>query len=58
MMTIWLCIGVAVLAFLFGVTGLYLGKLLPEPHSIGLSREMIGAIVGLVRCCSRSCSEP
>jgi Protein of unknown function (DUF4239) len=48
MMTVWLCIGVAVLAFLFGVAGLYLGKLLPEPHSVDLSRDMIGAIVGLV----------
>jgi hypothetical protein len=48
MMTVWLCISVAVLAFLFGVGGLYLQKLLPEPHSVDLSRDMIGAIVGLV----------
>lgn len=48
MTTVWLCIGVAVLAFLFGVAGLYLGKLLPEPHSVDLSRDMIGAIVELV----------
>ncbi len=48
MTIVWLCIGVAVLAFLFGVAGLYLGKLLPEPHSVDLSRDMIGAIVGLV----------
>jgi hypothetical protein len=48
MITIWLCIGVAILAFLFGVAGLYLQKLLPEPHSVDLSRDMIGAIVGLV----------
>jgi hypothetical protein len=47
-MTHWLCIGVAILAFLFGVAGLYLQKLLPESHSVELSREMIGAIVGLV----------
>ena len=33
-MTAWLCISVAVLAFLFGVGGLYLQKLLPEPHSV------------------------
>jgi hypothetical protein len=46
--TVWLCIGVAVLAFLFGVAGLYLGKLLPESHSVDRSRDMIGAIVGLV----------
>jgi hypothetical protein len=48
MTTVWLCIGVAVLAFLFGVAGLYLGKLLPESHSVDRSRDMIGAIVGLV----------
>jgi Protein of unknown function (DUF4239) len=48
MMTVWICIGVALLAFLFGVAGLFLQKLLPEPHSIDRSREMIGAIVGLV----------
>jgi MFS family permease len=48
MITVWLCIGAAVLAFLFGVAGLYLGKLLPESHSVDRSRDMIGAIVGLV----------
>jgi Protein of unknown function (DUF4239) len=48
MITVWICIAVALLAFLFGVAGLYLQKLLPEPHSIDRSREMIGAIVGLV----------
>jgi Protein of unknown function (DUF4239) len=48
MATHWLCIGVAILAFLFGVAGLYLQKLLPESHSVELSREMIAAIVGLV----------
>jgi hypothetical protein len=48
MTTVWLCIGVAVLAFLFGVAGLFLGKLLPESHSVDRSRDMIGAIVGLV----------
>ncbi len=46
--TVTLCIGVAVLAFAFGVAGLYLQKLLPEPHSVERSRDMIGAIVGLV----------
>jgi hypothetical protein len=48
MTTVWLCIGVAILAFAFGVAGLYLGKLLPESHSVDRSRDMIGAIVGLV----------
>jgi hypothetical protein len=46
--TLWLCIGVALLAFASGVAGLYLQKLLPEPHSVERSRDMIGAIVGLV----------
>ena len=48
MWTVWLCIGVAVLAFAFGVAGLYLQKLLPEPHTSDRSRDMIGAIVGLI----------
>jgi hypothetical protein len=39
MWTVWLCIGVA---------GLYLQKLLPEPHTSDRSRDMIGAIVGLI----------
>jgi Protein of unknown function (DUF4239) len=46
--TVWLCIGVAVGAFAFGVIGLYLQKLLPEPHTSDRSRDMIGAIVGLI----------
>src|SRR5277367_6953289 len=48
MTTVWLCIGVAVTAFAFGVAGLYLQKLLPEPHTSDRSRDMIGAIVGLI----------
>ena len=48
MWTVWLCIGVAVAAFAFGVGGLYLQKLLPEPHTSDRSRDMIGAIVGLI----------
>jgi Protein of unknown function (DUF4239) len=48
MWTIWLCIGVALAAFAFGVAGLYLQKLLPEPHTSDRSRDMIGAIVGLI----------
>ncbi len=48
MATVWLCIGVAALAFASGVAGLFLQKLLPEPHTSDRSREMIGAIVGLV----------
>ena len=48
MTTIWISIGVAVVAFAAGVAGLMLQKLLPETHSAERSREMIGAIVGLV----------
>jgi hypothetical protein len=46
--TVWLSIGVALLAFAFGIVGLYLQKLLPEPHTSDRSRDMIGAIVGLL----------
>jgi hypothetical protein len=48
MWTIWLCIGVAVAAFAFGVAGLHLQRLLPEPHTSDRSRDLIGAIVGLI----------
>ena len=48
MATVWFCIGVAALIFGFGLLGLYLQTLLPEPHSAEKSREMIGAVVGLV----------
>ena len=47
MASVWLCVFVALLAFGFGLLGLYLGKLLPEQHA-SASRDMIGAIVGLV----------
>jgi hypothetical protein len=46
--TVWLCIGVALGAFASGVAGLYVQKLLPEPHTSDRSRDMIGAIVGLI----------
>ena len=45
---VWICIGIAVLAFASGVAGLYLQKLLPDPHTSDRSRDMIGAIVGLI----------
>jgi hypothetical protein len=48
MSTVWLSIGVSLLAFAFGVAGLYLQKLLPEPHTSDRSRDVIGAIVGLL----------
>jgi hypothetical protein len=48
MFTVWLCIGIALVAFASGVVGLYLQKLLPQPHTSDRSRDMIGAIVGLI----------
>ena len=47
-MTVWFCGGVAIFAFAAGVFGLFLQTLLPEPHTSDRSRDMIGAIVGLV----------
>jgi hypothetical protein len=46
--TVWMSLGVAVLAFAFGMAGLYLQSLLPAPHTSDRSRDMIGAIVGLL----------
>ncbi|HEY1941825.1 MAG TPA: hypothetical protein VGH40_06840 [Roseiarcus sp.] len=43
-----ICVGIAALAFGFGVAGLYLQKLLPDHHTSDRSRDMIGAIVGLI----------
>src|SRR5260370_29702744 len=39
---------VAVLTFVAGVVGLHLQRLLPEKHSVEKSRDMIGAVMGLV----------
>jgi hypothetical protein len=47
MTTVSIPIFVAVLVFAFGVGGLYVQRLLPEPQS-DISREMIGAILGLI----------
>jgi nitrate reductase gamma subunit len=48
MATVWVGVWVAGLAFVFGVGGLLLQRLLPETHSVERARDMIGAIVGLV----------
>lgn len=48
MMTVWISLGVAALTFGFGMAGLYLQTLLPEGHTSDRSRDMIGAIVGLL----------
>jgi len=45
---IWVSIGAALAAFVAGLAGLYLQRLLPEPHTSDRSRDMISAIVGLV----------
>ncbi len=47
-MEIAICVCIAALAFAFGVVGLYLQKLLPDHHTSDRSRDMIGAIVGLI----------
>ena len=46
--TIWISLGVAALTFCFGLAGLFLQTLLPEGHTSDRSREMIGAVVGLI----------
>ena len=48
MITLWVSLGAAALTFGFGLAGLYLQKLLPEGHTSDRSRDMIGAIVGLI----------
>ena len=48
MTAIWVSIGAALAAFVAGLAGLYLQRLLPEPHTSDRSRDMISAIVGLV----------
>ena len=48
MITVWISLGVAALTFAFGLTGLFLQSLLPEGHTSDRSRDMIGAIIGLL----------
>jgi hypothetical protein len=45
--TVWIALTAGLLAFAFGVAGLFLQRLLPEHHTSDRSRDMIGAIVGL-----------
>jgi ABC-type antimicrobial peptide transport system permease subunit len=47
MTTIWISLAAAISIFVFGVLGLLLQRLLPEPHTTDRSLAMIGAIVGL-----------
>src|ERR1700687_2722471 len=46
--TIFISAGVGIVTFALGVFGLYLQRLLPESHMSTGSKEMIGAIMGLL----------
>jgi hypothetical protein len=48
MTSIWISVAVGVLTFGFGVLGLYLKRFLPERHMSTGSRDMIGAVMGLL----------
>src|SRR5271166_3712006 len=48
MEAVWVAIIVTVLTFAGGVIGLYLQRALPDEHSVEKSRDMIGAVMGLV----------
>ena len=48
MASVSVSIGVAVLTFGVGLLGLYLKRLLPERHMSAGSRDMIGAVIGLL----------
>ncbi len=41
-------VGVCALTFVFGYTGMWLQKLLPESHMTSGARDMIGAVMGLI----------
>jgi hypothetical protein len=47
MQSVWISVPAAILVFAGGLSGLYLKRLLPDPH-IDAARGMIGAVVGLV----------
>ena len=47
MTSVWISIPAAILVFVCGLLGLYLKKLLPDPH-IEEARGMIAAVVGLI----------
>ena len=48
MTTVLISVAVGVLTFGLGMLGLYIQRLLPERHMSTGSKEMIGAILGLV----------
>ena len=48
MEAVWVGIAVTIITFLGGALGLYLQKQLPDEHSVEKSRDMIGAVMGLI----------
>ena len=48
MTTALISVAVLILTFGSGIIGLSLQRLLPEPHTSDRSRDMIGAVVGLL----------
>ena len=48
MTAVWVAIIVTIITFLGGVLGLNLQKQLPDEHSVEKSRDMIGAVMGLI----------
>ena len=48
MSAISIAIVIVILTFAGGLAGLYLQKMLPDQHSVEKSRDMIGAVMGLV----------
>ena len=48
MASLFVSVAVAVLTFGFGLLGLYLKRLVPERHMFAGSRDMIGAVIGML----------
>ena len=48
MVSVFVAIAVAILTFAGGLAGMYAQRLLPDQHSVEKSRDMIGAVIGLV----------
>jgi ABC-type Fe3+ transport system permease subunit len=48
MASLFVSVAVAVLTFGFGLLGLYLKRLVPERHMSAGSRDMIGAVIGML----------
>ena len=48
MTSVLVAVAVVILTFAGGLAGMYAQRLLPEQHSVEKSRDMIGAVIGLV----------